>query len=278
MRATIVKYVLAAWIAVPGNVDAAVSSHSFFVDDSGVPTLTNRPKAYRNNQSYIEIQMAFDPVHISSRFRSGKLGRDYTESDYHDLIVEYAREFKLSVAMIYAVIKAESDFDPNALSHAGAQGLMQLMPGTAAEMQITNAFDPAQNIAGGTQYLAKLLKMFKGNESLALAAYNAGPGNVRKYGGIPPFPETQRYVKKVLSHAKAFGAGREHIVIQNSAPRNKIQVFMPDNSQPYVVHFHGGTSQPAQQVTETSSHYILEFAGRTYSVRRELVARIEVNS
>jgi Transglycosylase SLT domain len=265
------KYTWAVLLVMAGAAAEVDSAHSFFVDDTGVPTLTNRPKAYRNNQQYIEIQMAFDPVHVSSRYRSG----GYTESDYHDLIVEYARNYRLSEALVYAVIKVESNFDANALSSAGAQGLMQLMPGTAAEMQITNAFDPAQNIAGGTQYLARLLVMFKGDQSLALAAYNAGPGNVRKHGGIPPFPETQQFVKNVQAHARDYGAGREHLAIQNTTPRNSVRVFKPTETQPVVVHFVGGTSQPARRVTETDTHYILESNGQTYAVRRALVTRIE---
>jgi len=265
------KYTWAVLLVMSGAAADVDSAHSFFVDDTGVPTLTNRPKAYRNNLRYIEIQMAFDPVYVSSRYERG----EYTESDYHDLIVEYARKYRLSEALVYSVIKVESNFDTNALSSAGAQGLMQLMPGTAAEMQITNAFDPAQNIAGGTQYLGRLLEMFKGDQSLALAAYNAGPGNVRKYGGVPPFPETQQFVQNVLSHARDYGAGREHLVIQNSPPRRSVRVFKPSESQPIVVHFVGGTSQPAQRVTETDTHYILESNGQTYAVRRALVTRID---
>ena len=109
-------------------------------------------------------------------------------------------------ALIKAIIANESGFNANATSNVGAQGLMQLMPGTAAGLGVTDAYDPAQNVAGGTKYIKGLLGKFNGDVRLAVAAYNAGPGAVEKYGGVPPYAETQNYVQNVLaSYAKYRG-------------------------------------------------------------------------
>lgn len=108
-----------------------------------------------------------------------------------------ATSHALDPALVRAIIHAESGFNPKALSPQGAQGLMQLMPGTARELGVGNAFDTSENIRGGTKYLAKLLTMFNGDIRLAAAAYNAGPNAVRKHGDVPPYEETQTYVKRV---------------------------------------------------------------------------------
>ena len=125
---------------------------------------------------------------------------------YDDIVAEAAKLYRLDPHMIRAVMEAESGFNAMAVSPVGALGLMQLMPAVAAELGATDPLDPRQNIMAGSRYLRQLLDSHRGNIRLALASYNAGPGNVAKYGAIPPFKETQRYVKKVtalLSDARA---------------------------------------------------------------------------
>lgn len=127
---------------------------------------------------------------------------------YDDYIEAASRKFGVDSHMIRALIKAESDFDPKAVSKKGAQGLMQLMPETAATLQIKDPFDPRQNIQGGTRYFSELLKRFNNDPALALAAYNAGPESVENHRGIPPIAETKAFVEKVLTYYRQYNHGR----------------------------------------------------------------------
>jgi soluble lytic murein transglycosylase-like protein len=147
---------------------------------------TTRGPVYTN----IPEPAADVPARLSSRSEA-----------FHHLILAASEKHGLSADLIEAVIACESDFDPRAVSRVGAQGLMQLMPATAAELGVADSFDPAQNIDGGSKHLASLLRSFEGDRRLAIAAYNAGEGAVRRAGGIPPFPETKRYVEKVQRYA-----------------------------------------------------------------------------
>ena len=121
---------------------------------------------------------------------------------YNDIIVAAARHFDVDAALVSAVIKAESDYNPRVVSHKGARGLMQLMPATAKRFGVNDSFDPSENIYAGTRYLRWLLTKFNGNADLAVAAYNAGEGNVGKYNGVPPFRETVNYIHKIAKQIR----------------------------------------------------------------------------
>ena len=129
--------------------------------------------------------------------------------EYEGIIQQASRRFNVDPLLIRAVIKAESDFDHRAVSQKGAQGLMQLMPQTATKMKVGNPFNPEENIFGGTRYLSLLLERFDNDERLALAAYNAGPEKVKDYQGIPPYPETKSFVRKVLAYYERLRSGKK---------------------------------------------------------------------
>jgi soluble lytic murein transglycosylase-like protein len=134
---------------------------------------------------------------------AGAAGR----SAYAPLIEQAATRYGLNPAILSGLIQQESGFDPSARSSAGALGLTQLMPSTAASHGVAEPLDPAQSIEGGAHYLSRLMQQFGGNTADALAAYNAGPGAVQQYGGVPPYSETQQYVTKVLGYAAAYSQG-----------------------------------------------------------------------
>lgn len=128
-------------------------------------------------------------------------------SKFDDIIYKYSDRLEIDPILVKAIIQVESGFDPMTVSHKGARGLMQLMPGTAKRFNVTKVHDPEQNIRGGIEYLAVLLKMFPHDLSKAIAAYNAGENAVLRYGGIPPYQETQTYVRKALTvyHGRPYG-------------------------------------------------------------------------
>jgi soluble lytic murein transglycosylase len=160
-----------------------------YIDANGTISLTNVP----NDPRYQRI--------ISELPRSRSV---ISDGELEPVIARHSRAHRLHPALIRAVIKTESDFDPLAVSRAGAIGLMQLMPQTAMRLEVRDSYNPDENIGGGTKYLRQLLDRFNGNLPLALAAYNAGEQAVERYRGLPPIAETRQYVKKVLRYYRAF--------------------------------------------------------------------------
>src|SRR6056297_612470 len=163
-----------------------------YIDANGVVHFTNTP----TDEGYI-LYLKEKRVGrvLQARTRRFKAGPDV----YDNIILKAARAFDVDHALIKAVIHAESGFNPRAVSSKGARGLMQIMPRNNASLNISNPFDPSQNIMGGTRYLKRMLIRYNEKLTLALAAYNAGPSAVDKYKNIPPYDETQTYVQKVMS-------------------------------------------------------------------------------
>jgi hypothetical protein len=184
-------WILVAWVT-PAVSQAEIYQ---YVDEQGILHFTNVPtadKRYRPVGKPDRVEKKRSKKRRRTFFRHKLLTR------YEDHIQEASRRFNIPQSLIRAVMAVESNFNPQAVSSAGAQGLMQLMPPTAAEMGVEDSFDPRQNILGGTRYLRKLANEFEGDLVLTLAAYNAGQTAVNRHMDIPPYAETQRYVRRVL--------------------------------------------------------------------------------
>ncbi len=169
---------------VPDDLSAEIYSYT---DESGVLHFSNAPTSSRYRYSGPETSMHAAIYSPGSRMNS-----------YDDIIREASLHHDMQFELIKALIHAESNFNPNAISRSGAIGLMQIMPNNLNAFGINDPFDPRDNVMGGTKYLKQLMKKYNSDVSLSLAAYNAGPGAVDKYQDIPPFPETEDYVEKVL--------------------------------------------------------------------------------
>jgi|SRR5262245_225090 len=175
-----------------------------FIGPNGTISLTNVPSDPRYRK--IEIQSSQFPAILSER-------------ELEPVIRRHSSQHQLHPALIRAIIKAESNFDPRAVSRAGAIGLMQLMPQTAVRLDVRDMYDPDDNVGGGTKYLRQLLDRFHGNLPLALAAYNAGENAVDRYQSLPPFDETRQYVRKVLRYYRTFLV-RDGVIMEHRVSRH----------------------------------------------------------
>jgi soluble lytic murein transglycosylase-like protein len=171
----------------------------------GVPLYTDKKINSRlMDEAYAYIGKYGRPTAVLSCQGLTAASMEARGAQYEYLINRHARKYGVDPALVKAMMRVESCFDSAAVSRVGAQGLMQLMPGTARLLGVSDSFDPDENIRGGVEYLSGLLKRFNNNLEYAVAGYNAGPGNVEKYKGIPPFSETQSYLKRVMAHYKKY--------------------------------------------------------------------------
>lgn len=203
----------------------ATSTHAgqiyMYKDSNGSTLLTNRKSADR---SLTKVKVTYYPdsnIHSYRNWGNSEASvlpsYSRNKNAFDHIIQQAAQQHGVSEGLIKAVMHTESGFNVNARSPVGAQGLMQLMPATARRFNVSNAYDPHENIMAGAKYLAWLLKRFNGNTTLALAGYNAGEGNIAKYGGVPPFRETQDYIRRVTSRYSNLYASGVNASSSNSA-------------------------------------------------------------
>lgn len=183
-----------------------IKSHFKSVPVKSVVSVAPHASTRRAASATSDSLKPFFPDYLAQAVKDKVKGSVETVSKYDDAIESASAKYGVDASLLKAVIHAESGFNTNAVSHSGAQGLMQLMPATAASLGVRDPFNPNQSIDAGARYLKHQIDRF-GDEKSAIAAYNAGPGAVARYGGVPPYKETQNYVNKVLSYRNSYSDG-----------------------------------------------------------------------
>ena len=254
-------------------------------DSNGTTLLTNKQSRYSNLKVEKKTYYPDSNIHSYSNWGASESSvlpsYSRNKNAFDHIIRQAAQTHGVSEGLIKAVMHTESGFNVNARSPVGAQGLMQLMPATARRFNVSNAYDPQQNINAGAKYLAWLMKRFNGNTSLALAGYNAGEGNVQKYGGIPPFRETQDYVRRVSSRYSNLYAGGINISAgSNSTPANA-QVIAQSahydaNSSPST-QLSMSRSAPSRQIILAADGSFTDVPGSYATANATASARIQIS-
>ena len=209
---TVLVLAVGASAALAGLHDAAADIYSY-TDKDGTVHLSNSRKGTGNSKYKVFVKAPDKKPSRSAGaavMPSDRSAERFTR--YSEWIRQAATLYQIPEELVRAVIKCESDYDPRAVSPAGAIGLMQMIPETAMRMQVRDPFDPRENIFGGTRYLRVLANTFNGDLELTIAAYNAGEGAVARYGGIPPYEETQNYVVNVVSYYRKYRTNRGDVV------------------------------------------------------------------
>lgn len=236
LRFLCIILVLNIFIALPYPLHAKIFKYT---DSKGVVHYSDQP-FYNETAIYMEQ----DAEEI--------MGLDYIncakERSFDEIIYKASSIFEIDPALLKAIIKVESDFNPTAVSRAGAKGLMQLMPNTAFDMDVYDPFDPEDNILGGTRYFKYLLKKFSNNLKISLAAYNAGETAVNRTGGIPSYRETREFVKRVIKYYEIYKGLMEKEIQQYSLPKDGIIQFVDENN---IIHI---TNRPGRYLKRVLSY------------------------